>query len=82
MSDLPDTPPWSNRRVAAVWALFGAGFLLAAAGVLGNVTDARAAILIDTGREMMISAVFVFVGGATVERASAWLPMIRRGGGA
>jgi hypothetical protein len=73
-ADLPDTPAWSPRRVAAVRALFLAGALMVAAGCLPTLTDSRAMLLIASGTDAMLAAVGLFVGAATVERGAAWWP--------
>lgn len=80
MMDLPDTPAWSARRVAAVWALFLAGVAMVAGGCWPALSDTRAMLLIGSGTDAMLGAVGLFVGAATLERGAAWLP--RRPGGA
>ncbi|MFV3077509.1 hypothetical protein [Niveispirillum fermenti] len=78
MDTLPDTPPWPARRIAAAASLFLAGAATLAAGAGLARGEALALRLVDTGAEMMVLAVGLYVTGATAERVGGWLSL-RRG---
>lgn len=63
-----------------VKALFCAGLGLAILGACPLVSDARGVLLIDQGATMAIAAALFAVGGASGERAAAWLSARRLGG--
>lgn len=78
MVDLPDTPPWSPFRRSVARALLGAGGAMVALGACPIVSDARGAMLIEQGATLMMAAGLFVIGGASSERAAAWLSA-RRG---
>lgn len=78
MADLPDTPPWSPFRRSVARALLGAGGAMVALGACPIVSDARGALLIEQGATLMMAAGLFVIGGASSERAAAWLSA-RRG---
>lgn len=73
MADLPDTPPWSPFRKSFARTMLGAGAAMVALGACPIIGDARAALLIDQGATLMMAAGLFVIGGASSERAAAWM---------
>ncbi|MFV3077418.1 hypothetical protein [Niveispirillum fermenti] len=75
---LPDTPPWPARRFGTTAALFLAGAATLAAGIALPLGEAMGLRLVETGADMMVLAVGLYLTGASAERVGGWLAL-RRG---
>lgn len=79
---LPDTPPWPARRFGATAALFLAGAATLAMGIALPLGEAMGLRLVDTGADMMVLAVGLYLTGASAERVGGWLALRRDGSSA
>jgi hypothetical protein len=72
MSELPDTPKWSQWRRAVVTGVLLVGVAMILKG--SQVDDEGVALrLIDNGSDILIWAAGIIVAGASAERVGAWV---------